>query len=194
MTILNWDNEGINAFELCKQDIADITYLAHPKEDAELQLVTDASDVAAGGCVNILINGEWRPAGFFSKRFTATERKYSTYDRELTAIFKALNHFRPMLEGREFVILTDHKPLTSAFHTTSERVSRTQRQLEYISQFTTNIKHIPGDENVVADCLSRTIDLVQAETDWSLFADDQLNCQETQDIILAPHDHMKIVQ
>ena len=35
---------------------------------------------------------------------------------ELLAIYEALKHFRHMLEARHFTILTDHKPLTFAFH------------------------------------------------------------------------------
>lgn len=189
---LVWDEENTRAFERCKRDIADVTYLAHPKPDAELQLVTDASDVAAGGTVNILIDGQWRPAGFFSKRFTDTERRYSTYDRELTAIFKAIHHFRPMLEGRTFDILTDHMPITFAFESASEKSPRQQRQLEFISQFSTTIKHIPGEQNIPADCLSRAVDTVQTDINWSQFADDQRNCQETREIIHGQHDHMQV--
>ena len=53
-------------------------------------------------------------------------------------------------------MLTDHKPLTHALHTRSDRHSpRQARQLDYISQFTSNIRHIHGSDNVVADALSR---------------------------------------
>ena len=33
--------------------------------------------------------------------------------------------------------------------------ARQQRQLSFISEFTTDIQHISGKDNVVADCLSR---------------------------------------
>ena len=39
------------------------------------------------------------------------ETRYNTFDRELLAIHTAVRHFRLMLEGREFFVLTDHKPL-----------------------------------------------------------------------------------
>lgn len=113
----------------------------------ELNLVTDASDTAAGGTNNIKIDGEWKPAGFFSKRFSEAQRKYSTYDRELLAILLSVKHFRYMLEGREFQILTDHKPLIYAFGKTKELSPRNQRTLEFIAQFSTNIVYIPGEEN-----------------------------------------------
>ena len=70
--------------------------------------------------------------------------------------YKAIKHFKHLLEGRDFTILTDHKPLTFAFVQKSEKHSpRQTRQLDYIGQFTTDIIHIPGESNEVADALSR---------------------------------------
>lgn len=61
-----------------------------------------------------------------------------------------------MLEERDFTIQTDHKPLTFVFVQKAERASPRQiRQLDYIGQFTTDIVHIPGAHNEVADALSR---------------------------------------
>ena len=67
-----------------------------------------------------------------------------------------MKHFRHAVEGRTFTIYTDHKPLTFALHTKTDRYSpREIRHLDYISQFTTDIQHISGSKNVVADALSR---------------------------------------
>jgi RNase H-like domain found in reverse transcriptase len=61
--------------------------------------------------------------------------RYSTFDRELTAVFSALRHFCFMLEGRQFHIMTDHKPLVAAFRRVSPLWSaRQQRQLAYIKE------------------------------------------------------------
>ncbi|GFW74163.1 RT_RNaseH domain-containing protein [Trichonephila clavipes] len=61
-----------------------------------------------------------------------------------------------MLEARDFTVFTDHKPLTYAFRQKSDKCSPRQiRQLDFISQFTTNIVHIPGSDNIAADVLSR---------------------------------------
>ena len=93
---------------------------------------------------------------FFSKKMKAAETKYSTFDRELLAVYLAIRHFRHFLEGRQFHVLTDHKPLTFALQKRSDRHSpRQARQLDFISQFTLTIRHIHGPDNVVADTLSR---------------------------------------
>ncbi len=61
-----------------------------------------------------------------------------------------------MLEGRRFTIFTDHKPLTYALQRTSDPWSARQaRQLSYLAEYTDDIRHIAGEENIVADTLSR---------------------------------------
>lgn len=57
------------------------------------------------------------------------------------------------MEGRNFYILTDHKSLTYALASHSHRHS--PRQTDHLDQFTTDIRHIKGANNAVADALSR---------------------------------------
>ena len=60
------------------------------------------------------------------------------------------------IEGRRFHIFTDHKPLTFAFASNSDRwTPRQQRHLAFIAEYTTDIRHIHGRDNAVADALSR---------------------------------------
>ena len=95
---------------------------------------------------------------FFSKKLSNTEVKYSAFDRELLAAFSTIRHFRFMLEGREFTLFTDHKPLTSAlFRSSPPWSAQQQRHLSYMAEFTNNIIHLPGDQNIVADALSRPV-------------------------------------
>ena len=72
------------------------------------------------------------------------------------AIYQSIKYFRHMLEGRPFVIRTDHKPLTFAFVQRADKASPRQlRQLDFIGQFSTKIIHIAGSDNLVANALSR---------------------------------------
>ena len=51
---------------------------------------------------------------------------------------------------------TDHKPLTHVLHRVSDPwTAKQQRQLSYVAEYTSNLCHVPGVENVVADALSR---------------------------------------
>ena len=121
----------------------------------------------------------WRAPGnlspFFSRQLTPRERRYSTFDRELLGLWLAMRHFRFLLEGREFTAFVDHKPLTFAMSKVAEPWSaRQQRQLAYISEFTTDIQHVAGKSNLVADCLSRVVvGAVHLGLDYTRMAADQ---------------------
>ncbi|VUZ44982.1 unnamed protein product [Hymenolepis diminuta] len=92
-----------------------------------------------------------------SQALSGNEPAQHTSGRELLAIYKAVKHFRYLLEGRQFTISTDHKPLTYASRASSDHYSpREIRHLDYILQFTNDIRHVKGSDNIVADCLSRT--------------------------------------
>ena len=82
--------------------------------------------------------------------------RYTTFDGELLAIYLAIRRFHHFVEGCCFHILTDHKPLTYALSAKSDRHSPRQiRHLDYVSQFTSDIRHVKGTNNPAADALSR---------------------------------------
>jgi RNase H-like domain found in reverse transcriptase len=82
----------------------------------------------------------WRPLGFFSQKLTPTQARYSAFDRELLAVHESILYFRHLLEGRSFVVFTDHLPLVGALHRVSEPKSdRQRRQLSFIAEFTAEI-------------------------------------------------------
>ena len=74
----------------------------------------------------------------------------------LQQLVVAVKHFKHFVEGRKFFILTDHKPLIYSMFCNPHRYSPRQVwHLDYISQFTTDIRHVSGQANPVADALSR---------------------------------------
>ncbi|KAK7909570.1 hypothetical protein WMY93_014254 [Mugilogobius chulae] len=59
--------------------------------------------------------------------------------------------------------------------------ARQQRQLSAISEFTTDIQHVAGKNNIVADCLSRAhVATVHLGVDYSALAEDQLTDNDIQ--------------
>ncbi|GFV31629.1 transposon Tf2-8 polyprotein [Trichonephila clavipes] len=157
---LNWSSEAITAFQRCKQALADAAILANPSPSAPL-------------------------AGL--RKLTSSEKSYSAYDRELLAIYSAIRHFRYMLEARDFTVLTNHKPLIYAFRQKSDKCSPRQiRQLDFISQFTTNIVHIPGSDNIAADVLSRVSAInFPSQIDYDCIAETQQTDQELHTLIAS---------
>lgn len=173
-------------FEECKQDLAKAAFLAHPLHDTKMVIQVDASGFAIGAALNQINNGRLEPLGFYSKRMTETQKRYSTYDRELLGIYQSIRHFKHLIEGRECVIHTDHKPLTFAFAQNPDKASPRQlRHLDLIGQYTTDIRHIAGKDNIVADTLSR-IEEVQGDVDYKQLSELQESDEELLNLLKQP--------
>ena len=190
---LVWTAKEDAAFAASKKALSDAVCLAHPLEGAPLAIVTDASDFALGAVVQQWVNDSWQPLAFFSRKLSPAEQKYSPYDRELLAIYAAIKKFRYMVEGRAFTVFTDHKPITFAFTKNSAECSpRQTRQLQFISEFTTDIQFIAGRENLVADALSR-IAAMSAAISFAQVAEAQKTDQEMQRFLL-PTSSLRLQQ
>lgn len=185
-TPVQWNKKALEMFGIAKNQLASAASLAYPIENAHLLLFTDASNTSAGGALQQLVNGKIQPLGFFSQAFTPAERNYSTYDRELTAIYLSVKHFLYMLEGRDFTIFTDHQPLVHAFEQKSEKATpRQARHLDFIGQFSTDIRHVVGVENVVADMLSRINSISSSPTKQNIIDYSELQRQQEIDDEIA---------
>ena len=115
------------------------------------------------------------------------QQRYSTFDCKLLAVYCAIRHFRHFLEAREFHILTDHKPLTHSLQSRPDRHSPSQVcHLDFISQFTCDIRHVAGEGNPVADALSRLetnavqLELAPPTVDFSAMAKAQPDATDLQ--------------
>lgn len=195
-TIIQWTPEARSAFNKCKDDLASCALLAYPSESKQLAIMVDASDFAIGAVLQQKDSNDWQPISFFSRKLNTAQKKYSAYDRELLAAYEAVKFFRHQLEGRHFILYTDHKPLTFAFMQKNDKTSPRQfRHLDYIGQFTTDIRHIAGSDNVVADTLSR---IETINTPVPLNVVDLINAQssdtELQQILTNPLLSLKLTQ
>ena len=146
------------AMEAIKQRLTSSPVLILPDPLREYTVVTDASQDAIGGVLCQDHGSGLQPIAFMSKRLTASEKKYSAYERELAAAAIALRQWRHYVEGCPggVVLMTDHQPLT---HLMSQSVlSRVQSRwikTGYFQSIHPKITYVPGKSNVVADALSR---------------------------------------
>jgi hypothetical protein len=62
-------------------------------------LETDASQYAMGAVLMQNQENKWKPIGYTSKAFDATQQNYNIYDRELLTIMLALEQHRQQLIG-----------------------------------------------------------------------------------------------
>jgi hypothetical protein len=146
------------AFESAKQLLSSAARLAYPDQAAKLSVAVDVWESHVRACLQQQRPGRagWELLAFFSKKLEPVQVKYSAFDRELLACFLGIRHLRYMLEGRAFTIYTDHKPLTIAISRSSDPwTARQCRQLAYMAEYTSDVRHIAGTSNVVADTLSR---------------------------------------
>jgi len=133
----DWTHTHQKSFELIKQMLsADPAVRPLDYESADpIFLVTDASLIGTGAWVGQGPSvSEIQPAAFHSRKFNSAELNYLTFDKELLAIVDELEHFRPMLSGYRFTILTDYKPLV-AFPKQTELLGRQARWQNTINNF-----------------------------------------------------------
>ena len=96
------------------------------------------------------------PIAYAARKLTSAEVNYTTTEQELLAIVYCFQQWRCYLEGSDVILHTDHEPLT--WLATQKTLSRRQaRWMEYLAQFTYALLYVKGDENVVADALSRML-------------------------------------
>ena len=164
-----------------------LTLLACPDLSASRSITVDASNVAVGAVLEQKLHGQWTPISFFSRKLQDPETRYSAFDWELLATYLAIRHIRHFVEGRPFTIFTDHKPLTFALSSANSDkwTPRQTRHLSYISEFTSDMCHVDGKDNVVADALSHVhnFSAVTPTLDCAELAAHQTANQEAQ----SPH-------
>jgi hypothetical protein len=121
-----WSAAMLAAFKAARSALAESALLDHPAVAAALSLVTDASASHVGTVLQQKRPGQgWKPLGFFSQKLSATEQRYSAFDRELLAVHSSIPHFRHLLEGRQFTVFTDHLPMVGALaHATKPKSDR----------------------------------------------------------------------
>jgi hypothetical protein len=151
-----WKEECQASFNKLKTLLTSKPILAIPNCHDKFQLETDASQYDMGAVLMQNQDNKWKPIGYTSKAFDATQRNYNIYDRELLAIMLALEQRHQQLIGTKqpFEIQTDHANLQ--FFKKPQKLN--QRQANWLTQlqdYDFVLTHIPGKQNSKADILSR---------------------------------------
>lgn len=157
------DQEYNESFSKLKKIIASDQVLAYPDFELPFILTTDASNYALGAVLSQKQEGLERPIAFASRTLNNTETKYCTTEKEALAIMWAINKFRPYLVGNKFTLITDHKPLIY-IKNSKKNLKLINWSLE-LENYDYDVAYRPGKTNVVADALSRKIDLNMNEMD-----------------------------
>jgi hypothetical protein len=152
--------------------------------DRDVIVETDASDyVSAGVLSQYDDDGILHPVAFFSKKHSSAECNYEIYDKELMAIVRAFEEWRPELQSvaNPIKVQSDHKNLE--YFTTTKLLNRRQaRWSQFLSQFNFQIVYRPGKSGGKPDALTRRSGDLPKEGD-------ELDARTTENrsIFIKPH-------
>lgn len=159
-TAWRWGHCEQQAFETLKKVLNSDQVLAHFEPDQKIGISCDASSVGVGVVLfHRYADGSERPIANVSKTLTETQRRYSQVQREALAIIFGLRKFHQFLYGREFILITDHRPLVSLFGPTKGTpalaANRLARWALILSQYEYTIEYRNTEQHGNADALSR---------------------------------------
>ncbi|UYV84025.1 K02A2.6-like [Cordylochernes scorpioides] len=156
----NWTGEHRILFAKCKALLTNESVLAHYDATRELVLACDASSYGLGVVLSHRNDRkEETPIAFASRTLTEAERRYSQLEKEALSIIFGCEKFRQYLLGREFVLITDNRPLMHIFSPQKPipicAASRNKRWSLKLSAFKYTVEFRKTDDNGNADALSR---------------------------------------
>ena len=145
------------AFEEIKKAINECPKLYFIDPNLPIYLATDASDIACGAYLyQVGPDGKQIPILFTSHKFTETEKKWHTPDKEAYGIFYGVNSFQYLLRDVPFTIDTDHRNLVYMAESATPKVIRWKLALQ---SYDAHYEYIPGPTNVIPDALSRIVNV-----------------------------------
>ena len=154
-----WTEAHQTAFEAIKALVVSaecLTTIDHEQPgDNKIFITCNASDWRIGATLSFSLT--WETAclvAFNSLQLKPAEKNYPVHEKELLAIIHALKKWCSDLLGTHFYIYTDHHTLEN-FDTQKDLSHRQLRWQEFMLQYDLTITYICGEDNTIADALSR---------------------------------------
>jgi len=173
-----WESEQDKTFNALKEKLTNALILALSNFFKSFEIECDASNVGIG---TILLQ-EGHTIAYFSEKLKDAIFNYSTYDKELYALVRALQTWQHYFLPKEFVIHSDHESLKH-LKSQGKLNKRHARWVQFLEQFPYKIKHKQGKANVVADGISRRYTLISMLETKMMFEFDHIK-----DLYYQDHD------
>ena len=155
-TKFQWTTNCQEAFEKLKELLTQEPVLAFPITNKEFIVEVDASKVGVGG---VLLqeqhDGSIRPVSYCSYALSPPQQNWETYSKEAFALVLSSRKWHPYLFGNKCIFRSDHDPLKNIRNKKDPR-GKIANWLMELEEYDYVIKHVPGKENIAADCLSRS--------------------------------------
>lgn len=148
-----WGQPAQEAFDSLKRAMIIAPVLALPDFSRPFEIECDAS----GRGLGVVLMQSRQPIAYFSKALSDNNIRKSAYDKEIMALFLAIQHWRPYLLGRHFIISTYQKSLNFLL---DQRISTTDQQnwVAKLLGYQFLIQYKLGNENRATDALSRILE------------------------------------
>ena len=147
-----WQEDHQATFDALKQSISTESCLQYFDPTKATTIEVDASQKGLGAC---LVQDD-KPVAFASTSLTTAQRNYANIERETLAMVYGVNKFHTYVFGKEFTLISDHKPLEMIWRKPlGSAPPRLQRMLVKLQGYDVNVKYRPGKTMVLADALSR---------------------------------------
>ena len=108
---------------------------------------------------HLMLDGTERPIAYGSRALTKAERNHAQIEREAAAIIFGIKKFHSYIFGRKFILITDHKPLSTIFSPKSSLPTLAAARLQIwaiiLSAYQYDVEFRPTDKHANADGLSR---------------------------------------
>ena len=153
---ISWGDEEEASFQTLKSKLTRLPILHLPNLSKTFILRSDASNDCIGAVLLQQHDGELFPTAYASKKLNKHQKNYCVMEKECLALIWSVQKFSTYLYGKEFVIQTDHQPLT-CLQKSKVANGRIMRWALALQPFRYRIAVIKGKQNVGADFMSRAV-------------------------------------
>ena len=152
-----WSAECEAAFTYLKQVLTSSPVVMLPNFALPFKVYTDASKDSVGAVLAQDEEGCEKVIAYASQALTHTQKRWSTFDRELWAVVWAVREFKHYVGLSKFTIITDHRPLLGLRRMAldNDPTGRRSRWVLELDPFDWGMVHKDGSRHKNADALSR---------------------------------------
>ena len=145
------------SFQLLKETLCSSKLLFTARYDRDFIVSADASEYAVAACLAQLNDSSHEaPIAYASSKLTDTQRRWSTVEKESYAVVFALEKFSTIIYGCHIILYSDHNPLQYLM-SSAPKSSKLIRWVMGLAKYDLEVRHRPGVQNIIPDCLSRLL-------------------------------------
>ena len=162
--VFEWTDQCVKAFNHLRELLMEYPILRYPNPTQGYVLYTDASGIGWSGVLtpeHLDEKGKAKnhPICYVSGQFRGSQLNWAALTKEAYAIYMSVQRLSFYVTDAEVTIRSDHLPLKKFLNkqTMNSKVNNWAVELE---QFQLHLEWIPGSWNLLADSLSRLLDVV----------------------------------